>query len=1371
MATRFITNLYFTSLFLAPSFLLAKEHNSQCLVRASVFTENKGQIIDQHGKHRSDIDFKAEGDGVVMFVGDAQLHYQWYSADNSKFKIQNSKEDDIPRPPKADTPFEGGMLGSPFQGGKGDVDSRMEVYRMDVELIGANKNAELVTEDKQEYTENYYLPQCPDGATAHSYSRIIYKNVYPNIDWVIYTNSKVKSQNSKEGAIIDHKSSISNELKYDFIVHPGGDYRNIQIRYNGATKIELKDGALVATTPFGSISENAPYTYDADTKKEITSKFVLNGNILSYNIVSHPGDEREVIIDPSLSWASYYSPGGSNTLNHGLCTDKTGNLFMSGRGLSSNLATTGAYQQSAAGGYELYLTKFTGLGQRLWGSFYGGSGDEDFSAIACDPSGNVYICGTTGSSSGIAAAGAFHTSYADSTDNFLAKFSSSGQRLWATYYGGNSAEGSPNVTCDPSGNVYLCATTRSDTGISSSGAHQVARGGFTDLYLAKFNSGGTRLWATYYGGNNHEQGYASTAPGLACDLSGNVYIGGATPSPNGIATAGAHQPVYTLTGPDPIGFLVKFNSSGSRQWGTYYGGHGTAVIAIACSKAGDVYIGGTTGSTTNTASTGAYQSALNGAFDGFLARFNTAGTRQWGTYYGGNDYDYIGGLSISSNDNLFVSGLTISSSGIATGNGYKIFNSGMWDNYISEFSLSGSLLWGSYYGGSSQEGNLYAYTYIHCGMACGYDGMVYMTDGTQSSSGIATTGSFQSSVGSATISSYIAAFAVDTFVHIIRPFTDTLLCAGDSVHINYGVTDRFNSGNIFTLQLSDAAGSFASPLTIGSRTDTIGGIIHGKLPVNTAGGTGYRMRIVTSSPVRTSNDEDADIHIKPVNPGHSATSNSPVCVADTLKLYGGTTGTGVSWSWSGPATYSSGTQNPIRLNATTGYSGNYILTSTYNGCTVTDTAVVVVKSLPSKPTAGSNAPLCPGANLSLTAGSSTSGVSWSWTGPNSYSSSSQNPGRSNMTAADAGNYIVTATLNGCSTKDTETVIVYPVTPKPTAGNNSPLCVSNTLSLTASTISGASYSWGGPAAFTAATQNPARSNMQLNMAGKYYVTATVNGCVSDADTTIVTVNPGPTVNVYPNPNDTVCTGNTVTLVALVTNGGTGPSYQWYKNNNPIAGATLQSCTTTPANGDVYYCKFTPGAGTGCNGAVNSGSITITVLPYTTPSISITATPDTNIWQGLMVNFTATVSNCNNPAYQWKLNGNDISGATSNTWGAATLADNNLVSCVLTCNDMCPNPKNPESNKLRMHVSTGINNTTNTLSTVNIYPNPMQDELHIEGIGKGTRIQLYDVLGREVYNTTTTETTHIISTASLHTGTYILQLTDAAGNRGSYKVVRE
>lgn len=87
------------------------------------------------------------------------------------------------------------------------------------------------------------------------------------------------------------------------------------------------------------------------------------------------------------------------------------------------------------------------------------------------------------------------------------------------------------------------------------------------------------------------------------------------------------------------------------------------------------------------------------------------------------------------------------------------------------------------------------------------------------------------------------------------------LCDGNSFDIQYFISGTYNTGNIFTAQLSDATGSFASPVDIGSLASTNFGSITATIPSSTPAGAGYRIRIVSSSPVRISGDNLVDLHI------------------------------------------------------------------------------------------------------------------------------------------------------------------------------------------------------------------------------------------------------------------------------------------------------------------------------------------------------------------------------------------------------------------------------------------------------------------------------------------------------------------------------
>lgn len=205
-----------------------------------------------------------------------------------------------------------------------------------------------------------------------------------------------------------------------------------------------------------------------------------------------------------------------------------------------------------------------GQNQRIWSTYYGGTSVDDGHFIKTDKYGNVYLTGQTNSQSGIASGG-FQNNMALGNAAFLAKFNAAGDRLWATYYGGRCSEEGNGIAIDANGNIYLAGTSCTDTGIAFNGFQNTLDDiGNSDAMLVKFDSSGNRLWATYYGGQGGENGYA-----VAVDAFDNVYLAGETNSETGIASGG-HQNSYGAGNGFCDAFLVKFDSDGNRLWATYY---------------------------------------------------------------------------------------------------------------------------------------------------------------------------------------------------------------------------------------------------------------------------------------------------------------------------------------------------------------------------------------------------------------------------------------------------------------------------------------------------------------------------------------------------------------------------------------------------------------------------------------------------------------------------------------------------------------------------------------------------------------------------------------------------------------------------------
>jgi len=363
--------------------------------------------------------------------------------------------------------------------------------------------------------------------------------------------------------------------------------------------------------------------------------------------------------------------------------------------------------------------------------------------LCIDSNGDIFITGDTRSLTQIATVGAhqsIHGTGANLMDAFLVKFNNSGVRQWGTYYGGNSDEQGFDVTTDANGNIYIVGsinnTLTSSTAIATPGAHQTTFGGVQDAFIAKFNASGIRLWGTYYGGTGGE-----IAQGIDIDNNGDVYVTGSTSgtsSSSSIATAGTFQSVYSGASYDA--FVVKFNPTGVRLWGTYYGGNGSDMSRkIVAANDGSIYILGDTKSTDVIASPGAHQLAFGGGTqeDAFIVKFNNSGNRLWGTYYGGSGFDQSDYIITDQFGNVFIAGGTNSSSSIATTGAYQSTIGGGVDAFLVKFNNSGVRQWGTYFGGSSSDRG-------SGGLAIDIDGNIYMSGYTFSNSGISTPDAYQS---------------------------------------------------------------------------------------------------------------------------------------------------------------------------------------------------------------------------------------------------------------------------------------------------------------------------------------------------------------------------------------------------------------------------------------------------------------------------------------------------------------------------------------------------------------------------------------------------------------------------------------------------
>ena len=269
----------------------------------------------------------------------------------------------------------------------------------------------------------------------------------------------------------------------------------------------------------------------------------------------------------ALLYSTYL--GGSGTdRGSGVAIDAKGNAYVAGFTGAADFPTASAFQNSFGGSFDAFVAKIdtnaSGAASLVFSTYLGGIADDKAYGIAIDNTGsNVYVTGQT-ISNNFPVLNPAQPTIGGSFDAFIAKISSAGTKIYATYLGGSGDDRATGIAVNSAGAVYV-------TGFTSSANFprvlplQTSNGGGYDAFVAKLNpSGSVFLYSTYLGGSANENNTStvtSTNP-IAVDTSGNAYITGYTLSSN-FPTASSIQPARAGA---QDAFVVKISdSTGGNQ--------------------------------------------------------------------------------------------------------------------------------------------------------------------------------------------------------------------------------------------------------------------------------------------------------------------------------------------------------------------------------------------------------------------------------------------------------------------------------------------------------------------------------------------------------------------------------------------------------------------------------------------------------------------------------------------------------------------------------------------------------------------------------------------------------------------------------------
>ncbi|MFM2136687.1 MAG: hypothetical protein RL021_2087 [Bacteroidota bacterium] len=487
--------------------------------------------------------------------------------------------------------------------------------------LGAS-SPKLVPADTAAYHHNYFLGNDPSrwASNVKLFTSVTYRELYPGIDLTFY--------------------SSLNDIKYDFIVHPGASPARIRLDYRGADRLVIENGELHIHTSVGTMTLQRPYAFQRINDREIPvpCDFVLRKGILTFAFPKGYDPGHTLVIDPTLVFSSYT---GSTSDNWGFTAtyDANGNLYAGGNvdGVGYPV-TTGAYQVAYGSGSglgngfpcDMAIAKFNAAGTSLlYATFIGGSDNEQPQSLIVDEQQRLVIYGTTTSATFPVTPGAYRTTLTGMTDIVVSKLSENGDSLIASTFVGGTGEDGLNTTSSftgtgplkynysdesrgeiitNAGTYIIGSCTRSSDFPVTSGCIQSAPAGIQDGVVFCLNNDLSVLqWSTYLGGSGEDAVYdvLSGANGL--------YVAGGTNSTNFPVTAGTLHTTYN--GGRADGFIARIGGNGASLLASTYIGTSAydQTYFVETDGAGDIYTTGQTeGSYPITA--GAYSNPNSGQF-------------------------------------------------------------------------------------------------------------------------------------------------------------------------------------------------------------------------------------------------------------------------------------------------------------------------------------------------------------------------------------------------------------------------------------------------------------------------------------------------------------------------------------------------------------------------------------------------------------------------------------------------------------------------------------------------------------------------------------------------------------------------------------
>ncbi|WP_310559926.1 T9SS type A sorting domain-containing protein, partial [Flavobacterium sp.] len=852
-----------------------------------------------------------------------------------------------------------------------------------------------------------------------------------------------------------------------------------------------------------------------------------------------------------------------------------------------------------------------------------------------------------------------------------------------------------SIAVDASGNCYI------------GGYSFFQNYAYLQIFYAKYNSAGAVQWTKRDGGTSSISTNENGVRAIAVDNFGNSYMTGFDRTTTSSGSA----------------FVRKCDPSGNLVWQKnrpeYSFGNDIVVDGV-----GNSYV------------TGAYVDVTN--YSIFSTKYNAAGVVVWTQNGSGADADYGDGIALDAQGNCFVTGRFQHNTDFSTLN-ISNTSSGISDVFVAKYDNKGSVVWLQQAGESGQD----------AGSKIGVDaaGNCYINGYYSTNATFGTT-----TLNGVNFNPFLAKIGITAATTLGSAVVKgENFCGGAVVTVDFAITGKYDDANAFTAQLSNASGSFNSPLNIGTLESPLNTSIYAILPLTTPAGTGYRIRVVSSNPALIGNDNGIDIRINQTDCKNNVVklATSPIAAVEYFIDTDPGVGKGIALNTAGGLSVSE-TFNIALPTLTAGFHNLFIRSKNADGIWglyegrvfYVQPVTLVLNSSPvvaaeyffdTEPGVGSGtavASFSSGNTISVTKPIATTGLSAGF--HNLFVRTKDAKGKWGMYE---GRVVYIQPAVASSVAEPIIAAEYFFNTDPGVGLGTAIntgAAVNELTLNIPSLATSPLQTGTHNVFIRVKNKAAK----WGLAERRTFTICSNVLGSPAITG----------------SSTICPGNTLQLTAGNVTGAT--SYKWTGPNNFTAtGQSITINSVSATNAGVYTVVASNEATTCGDG--NPTKITVIV--------GTTAAP-TGLETQTFVSGTLTTIVLSGSGIKWYASASDASTRTNVLPNTTVLVNNTTYYATQTINGC----ESASSIAVKVTVTLSVNEFDANAFTY--YPNPVSNELNLSYSYGLTSVKVTDVLGRQVYFKKLNEDSVKVDMTNLIRGVYFVEVTSKDSSK-TIKVIKK